>query len=291
MNGRAHRHARIVASAGSHGSTTPRLPRSGPRPVPAWWLAPALVLVLGCKDRAPEPPSATAVRKALQDRMCACTTRSCAKLVSGELADVSRATASKEAALAAADTASLAALDAAIAACATKIMHANTRPDEMIRDAFDHPPTDRAYVVEVTVRDVQSDGTLDLDTGEAVVRFNLIPESGSSGPPQPAGCPMWRWKDGERTQGETSCLGFDPIAPPRCTIAQLWQRAIALPTPADALATISRGSVQANAAELEAMVAQGDGATTRRWLFQALDHARAVVAATTILDDCDPAKP
>jgi hypothetical protein len=76
-----------------------------------------------------------------------------------------------------------------------------------------------------------------------------------------------------------------------CTIARLWQRAIALHIPAGALATISRGGVQANAAELEAAFEQGDRATTRRWLFQTVDRVGGVVAATTILDDCDPAKP
>jgi hypothetical protein len=49
--------------------------------------------------------------------------------------------------------------------------------------------------------------------------------------------------------------------------------------------------VQANAAELGAAVEQGDRAKTRRWLFQTVDRAGSVVTATTILDDCDPAKP
>jgi hypothetical protein len=140
----------------------------------------------------------------------------------------------------------------------------------------------------IEVRYARSDGTLDPAYGELVVAFRA-PPPGADDPSRPVGaptrehapesmdsdCPTWSFaaKTSEWSAEAGPCMPTVALVP-KCTVEQIWTRAIADGAPGKALATISLG------------VRKGEPAIT--WRFRIEDRPRQIDIDKRFPDDCAP---
>ena len=135
---------------------------------------------------------------------------------------------------------------------------------------------------------VRADGTLDPQYGEVDIELGKPePPEPADDPDRPIGapvpaaaptydmmarCPAYRWKAGVRTNRETSCLMFgDGIARPKCSVREVWKRAIDKGAPEKALAVL-----------------QLSGPPMQSWKLSIDDDPRDIHFSIDVEDTCEP---
>ncbi|MCW5802742.1 MAG: hypothetical protein KIT31_10175 [Deltaproteobacteria bacterium] len=134
----------------------------------------------------------------------------------------------------------------------------------------------------IEYRYARADGTLDPAYGELRVEFRAPPPGDDASRPvgapvrehapesADADCPTWTFtaRTGAWEAELGACMPTVALAP-RCTVAQVWHRAIAAGAPKDALATLAF--------------------STAGWRFLIEDKPRRIEIVKTFADDCAPA--
>lgn len=175
--------------------------------------------------------------------------------------------------------------------------------DAVLHRAFSHA-SDTFAVSDVVLEYVRQDGTLDPTYGHAQFKFGHRPHPppppaddpkrpiGAPIPPSPPAvslfersedCPRVTWESGQLDDeaGGISCEQFMPpirmpLSHPRCTVREIWKRAIAKGAPAEALARLQ---------------AEGDMLSDdarQVWKFAIEDAPRGIHIEETFADDCNP---
>lgn len=89
-------------------------------------------------------------------------------------------------------------------------------------------------------------------------------------------CPHYTWQAGKRDRRDTGCLAIHVLERPRCSVRQVWQRAITDGAPAKGLASI----------QLEGTDAAAD--KPQQWRFSIEDVPRGIHFDKEYRDDCQP---
>lgn len=175
--------------------------------------------------------------------------------------------------------------------------------DIVLHRAFAHV-SDAYAVSDAVLEYVRQDGTLDPTYGHALFKFGHSPHPPPPpaddpkrpiGAPVPSGpspvslfdrgedCPRVTWKAGKLDDeaGGVSCELFMPpllmpLRHPRCTVREIWKRAIAKGAPAQALA------------RLQPEREMRSDEATQVWKFTIEDAPRGIHIEETFADDCNP---
>jgi len=162
--------------------------------------------------------------------------------------------------------------------------------DELVREArlWVAPAFPDLALVTIGAHYLRPDGKLDPRYGSLALEFHtpLHPVSPIDDPDRPTGapiavpeptdkprergCPRPVWSKGAWAYQDGFCSKRLAITGPRCTVAKIWERAIAKGAPANALAIIRLGYPNANAG----------------WRFSIKDPLRKVDLDLWIPDDC-----
>jgi hypothetical protein len=151
-------------------------------------------------------------------------------------------------------------------------------PDELIHQAIDQPPDDRAYVVTVLATNVRAGGELDPNTGHILIGFNRIPDGTEPGVQCPA-IVMHANSAPDSHDYSVTCLNSEPVLRVNCTLAAVWRRAIANGASPDRPATIAIGAPTSTARLAESVRNGSDVGPL--WAFVTDDNAEAYIP-----DDC-----
>ena len=274
-------------------------------------LLPALLVMAAapaCKKKAASADEDIAKLVELKDRMCACKRgdRGCADRVSEDLNRWSKEwgdrAGSKRTKMSPADMKKMEEVGMQYGVCMTTAFDTGTGssamppapspPDEKVTNAdrlikltFDG--VEPGYAVSKLVLSyVRADGTIDETYGVATVELGKPAPADDPdrpiGAPLPAAppsyvaterCPSFTWKRGVRTTGQTSCpmLGAEGITRPKCSVVEVWKRAIEKGAPAKALAVL----------ELV-------GPPGQTWKLSIDDAPRKIHFAIDVEDTCEP---
>ncbi len=254
----------------------------------------AVALVGGCKKKT---PSALWAAREYRDRVCACKDAACITAANEELA---RSLPRGGDQLSEDETRQLQSYAAQANDCISKATGAiperplptqpsplPTTPTAHTADALlaaartwqriNHP---KLAVWSLEAMYVDQAGTLDAEYGEVRVelRTTSLPDDPKrkTGAPvaidtTPAQCPQLRWKD-TWTADDESCATGATAYTPKCTVEQIWKRAIAQGAPADALAAVT--------------FTMSSGPS---WTFDITDNPRNVHVHLPFDDDCERA--
>jgi hypothetical protein len=233
--------------------------------------------------------------------MCACKDRACVDLVHSDLTawvdQQIKASGSAATLFAPADKRESEDLLRDAFACADAVVDKSDPPKLLMATAMIGTARDKARERKVRLaatwieaRYTKSDGALDPTFGELRVEFRA-PPPGVDDPTRPLGapvrehsaesadvdCPTWTFvaKTAEWTAETGSCMPTVALAP-KCTVEQIWARAIADGAPKEALATLSLG------------VRKGEPAIV--WAFRIEDRPRQINIDKRYADDCAAAK-
>lgn len=161
--------------------------------------------------------------------------------------------------------------------------------DALVKASRDEATKRNAKLVpaRLEARYVRSDGTLDSQYGELLIHFKFRPTP-LDDPKRPIGapiptpspdeaksnCPVWSVAKGAWTEQPGACAPDHELVP-RCTVEQVWARALADKlAPAAALATLSL--------EVDAKP------PAQRWKFSIVDKPRGIDIDKHYSDDCVP---
>jgi hypothetical protein len=260
-----------------------------------------LVATGGCKKKGGSSPISDAVAKMeeFSKKMCDCKDKACADKVNDDMTKWGVEMA-KTADRDAKPDPELAKKSADImqkyTECMTKIMMAGAgmgswelppvpkspTVDTLLKAARDSAAEQNKTlaVAKIEARYVRSDGQLDPTYGSLEVGFGQFGEKDD--PNRPIGapvpepkdrlteCPVWTLTKGAWQGSIAGCSGV--LAPARCNLKQIWERAIKEAAPAAGLATISLAA---------------DG-TSQQWSFSIIDEPRKIDIRKTYADDCEP---
>ena len=233
------------------------------------------------------------------DRACACTTKACTASVTRDIADWSWSGGSSPPT--ADQLREIQALTQKTSACVAKaggepaldadgLANAPTAPmhdtDAIIRHTYSGLGK---YVVSAIQLDyVRAGGDIDPKYGKATFVLGIAtpPDPGedpdrplgapivdAAPPPDVSGeeCPRFEWTKGTRSTTKTACALVTAIARPKCSVVEVWRRAIAAKAPAEGLAKL---------------VFQPGASPS--WSFAIDDAPRKVKVRQTIADTCEP---
>jgi hypothetical protein len=139
----------------------------------------------------------------------------------------------------------------------------------------------------LAIRYARADGTLDPTYGKLELYYNRPPAEPADDPKRPIGapvpappvdpatleCPLWTLEKSGWVRSMMPCMGGMRLAFPRCSVAQVWARAIADQAPKAALATL--------------VLVEG-AAGAQKWQFAISDPPRKIDFQRTYPDDCEP---
>jgi hypothetical protein len=184
-------------------------------------------------------------------------------------------------------------IDNAAIAAAQKCLEAIARADQPAEQPAEKPPTADALIASVrrwqknarmsisniSVEYVDSTGMLDKEYGRLSVSYGLLKRPADdpnrkTGIPvkvteTPVTCDSLTFKTSWTVDRNAFCPDEEPH-PVQCSVAQIWQRAIAQKAPQDAIAVISYRNVE-----------------PPTWSFQISDEPRAVNVDLSFPDDCE----
>jgi len=268
----------------------------------------AAVALAGCdkKEEAstkPDPYMRMLARGAeLGEQMCACKDKPCADKVQAAydtFAEAQTKVISADNRKPSVDYENrLAAVQRRLAECATKAAlppepakatpgtASTQRLDELIRSARERvgQRDKRLVLSKLVAAYVRADGALDKDYGKLELVFKMPPLKDDpkrpigAPPPKPppdnakTDCPTWRLEAGKWDEVTGPCAPDKELAAAKCTVEQIWAKAIEDKAPNTALATLALDIV--------------DG--KQSWLFSIEDESRGVDIKKTYADDCAP---
>lgn len=259
----------------------------------------ALVLVVvalaACKNVVPGRAERDRLLE-FRDRMCRCRDAGCASEVADTIASWRR-THDTRGDFDPTLTSAIADLEGQIASCQTAATAVPGEPrapaepifdaDRIIKATFDG--TGPELVIDgVELAFVGANGTLDATYGQADIELGRLPPPPPGDDPKrplgapvpqvrvdplamPTDCPRFTWKSGKRSRTTTGCMVITAYQRPRCTVVELWQRAIAAGAPAGALAVLELVPTR-----------------PQRWKFTIEDAPRNVHVEQIFEDDCQP---
>jgi hypothetical protein len=166
-----------------------------------------------------------------------------------------------------------------------------TSADRIIKLTFDGAGANTVGNVELSY--VRSDGTLDPAYGRAEFDFGKRKKpKPADDPNRPLGapvpvddsivddvmakCPTHTWSNGVDQQREGPCMTFGAVTRPRCSVLEVWKRAIEAGAPAAGLAVL----------RLRPTLGGTDGA--QEWEFSIDDTPRNLHFSHEVSDTCDP---
>lgn len=228
-----------------------------------------------CKKKSNPFDKAFAAMGAFKDRMCGCKDRACAERVQEDLTRWSQENArtlDDRSKPREAELRQMQEVGTRYGECMAKLYNTTDGPggalpspppppgekitnaDRLVKVAFDL--ASGFAVSKLVLSYVRADGTLDPTYGEAQLELGKPkPPDPADDPNRPIGapvpesppaydmtsrCPSYRWKGGVRTDGETSCLMFGAgLARPKCSVVEVWRRAIEKGAPEKALAVLA----------------------------------------------------
>jgi hypothetical protein len=243
-------------------------------------LALLLIIAGGCKKTAPPGPS---LALEWRDAVCACKDMACVTKVSEDLAK--RVTTVRHRDATEADAAAIAAgqkcfegiarADQPAAEPAEKTLTA----DALIASVRRWQKNARMSISNISVEYVDRTGTLDKEYGRLSVSYGLLKRSPDdpnrkTGIPvkveeTPETCDSLTFKTSWTVDRNAFCPDEEPH-PVQCTVAQIWERAIAQKAPQDAVAVITYRNVE-----------------PPTWSFQIRDEPRDVNIDLSFPDDCE----
>lgn len=158
-------------------------------------------------------------------------------------------------------------------------------PDQALAHSFDYPH-EGGRVTRVLVQYVRADAKLDPDHGAVLVETSYPFEFRADDPRRPLGAPdrvvartpydcrITRWTSIGNAIDEGRCnYRYGYLGRPRCTLAEIWRRAVTAGAPRDALATIE-------------LLVPSEG-KPQRWQLAIIDRPRDVHFALEVPDDCE----
>jgi hypothetical protein len=264
----------------------------------------ALAAATACKRRSGDGPDEginAMVRFA--DLMCGCRDKACADKVQDEMtrwASQQAKQASPSDKISESEVKTLQEVMTRYSECMTKVMAGDVAPagtgsggatialdvTAVLRQVRDRvAKTGRKLEMsKLEIAYARADGMLDAEYGTLAIDYRVPPAPpaddpkrpiGAPLPPPPTGqtsmdCPSFSVEQGRIVEGKTLCMGFQSLTPPRCTVAQVWARAIADQAPKAALASL----------ELH----ESDGAQS--WSFAISDPPRNIDFKHLYPDDC-----
>lgn len=162
-----------------------------------------------------------------------------------------------------------------------------TNADRLIKVTYDN--LGAHAVSRLRLSYVRADGTIDDTYGKALVDLGTPkPPDPADDPNRPIGapvitrdpiqqdftarCPVYSWEHGQRTTAETSCVMSDQgLARPKCSVVEIWKRAIDKGAPKQGLAVM----------ELR-------GGKPQSWHFSIDDDPRNIHFSLDVEDTCEP---
>lgn len=265
----------------------------------------AVVAAAGCKKRRADSGEAVSAMTRFADLMCHCGDKLCADKVQDEMsrwsADMAKR-ASADNKVSEADARLMQEVGTRYGTCMTKVMSGDVEPTgvgsaaapiagdvsallRQIRQRAGQKGR-KLEMSKLEIRYARADGALDAEYGGMSVDFRVPPAPpaddpkrpiGAPLPPPPSGqtsmdCPSFSVEHGRIVEGTTLCMGFQRLAPPRCTVAQVWARAIADQAPKAALASLDLHE---------------SGEDAQAWEFAISDPPRNIDFKHTYPDDCE----
>jgi hypothetical protein len=250
--------------------------------------APALLALLalaGCKKKGSEPDIAEAFR----DSVCRCTDRACVQAVLDTFAKVSMGgtatsqTAMDQAAICIENVNKLdVAAGSATGSGPMPAMPAQREADALLSAARNWQTTTHPgmSIWEVTISYVEASGMLDPEHGMMTVQFGASatpvddPQRKTGAPvkaasTKPTECPTLTLAKAGWTSFDNTCADVASYIP-KCTVAEVWKKAITMGAPKDALATVRFSNV-----------------SRQLWSFTITDEPRNVNIAHEFVDDCE----
>jgi hypothetical protein len=256
-------------------------------------------------SRTPSPPSGmtgtqvVAKFQSFVDRACACTTRACASSVTRDISDWSWSGGTNPPT--ADQLREIQVLTQKTSACVAKAGGEPTVDADGVALAPSAPMHDAdavirhtysglgKYVVSAIQLDyVRAGGEIDPKYGKATFVLGIAtPPDPGEDPDRPLGapivdaapppdisgeeCPRFEWTKGTRSTMKSPCALVAAITRPKCSVVEVWRRAIAAKAPAEGLArlTFQNGASPA-------------------WSFAIDDAPRKVKVRQTIADTCEP---
>jgi len=162
--------------------------------------------------------------------------------------------------------------------------------DALVKIARDHAAKHTKHLVmsKLEATYIRADGTLDPEYGGLEVEFKMRPGPAADDPKRPIGapvkapsdgqtdsdCPHWTTRSGAWEAGTTYCMPTYELGPARCSVPQVWARAIRDQAPAAGLASLS--------------LQQLENTTRTQWMFSITDAPRGIDFHRTYPDDCEP---
>ncbi|MBL0214626.1 MAG: hypothetical protein IPQ07_12145 [Myxococcales bacterium] len=147
-------------------------------------------------------------------------------------------------------------------------------------------------VAELSLSYVRADGELHPTYGKAEIQLSRPPvpepaddpnrEIGAPVPTTPppvdvsaTRCPKYVWSHGMRSNDESFCMSIGELSRPRCSVLEIWKRAIEAGAPPAGLAML----------DLQAPVGDAVG---QIWKFRIDDDPRNIHFAHDVPDTCEP---
>ncbi len=268
-------------------------------------LAISLLVLAACPKTSDRARIAEAITKfrGFTDEVCACKDKACADKVSDDMAKwaSTMASSSKEPKPSETEMKDMQELGTRFGECMTKLgsppgtlpappAGAPKTADEILKQTFDQ--VGAATVTQLRFSYVREDGMLDPIYGTAAIHLGKPTRvKAADDPTRPIGapvpvdpqevddvmarCPVYEWKAGVRSTGESSCMAFGTLVRPHCSVVEVWKQAIEDGAPAKGLAIL----------ELHPALGAGD---TQSWRFEIDDAPRNIHIGKTVPDVCDP---
>jgi hypothetical protein len=263
----------------------------------------------GCKKKRGNADEVLAVFHRLRDMMCACRDQACVDKVQEDMnrwsAENARSAGAAEPKLRPEELQQVQQLGTEYGECMAKVMGNTdvppeapvaapverlTNADQILKRTYDGLKPNQS-VGALSLSYVRADGTVDPTYGTVEIQLAKPPRPdpaddparpiGAPVPVDPAAiddviakCPVHTWKNGARTASETPCFRRGALTRPKCSVVEVWKRAIDAGAPANGLAVLA--------------LHEAIGDEPQSWTFSIEDAPRNIHFAHVVVDTCQP---